>query len=264
MKIPHFAAAFAARHLPSYLAPRSYASSPSRLRLKSMRSSSLRHLLVRSRPSSLTLSSLRRLLRSHPGKLAAGPAARWSDAKLHTARHTRDTSTSPHRACTLTSYLSPHTFMDRCTGGLETCGRARGNPPDPCEHQTPAAVLPPAGDISPPALPTQALIGFRFARVVRFVFVATAGWGSWASVVGLCRGGVPRAFLRQQQQYRHRHRHTPTPTETPTIVPTMTPVRSLLVSLHTRQLGLVTMLSEARGLRWSEDHWIVPGPKMKL
>ena len=59
--------------------------------------------------------------------------------------------------------------MDRCTGGLETCGRARGNPPDPCEHQTPTAVLPP-GDISPPTLPDSGAhqIQIRLSRHICF------------------------------------------------------------------------------------------------
>jgi len=39
------------------------------------------------------------------------------------------------------TYPLPHTFMDRCTGGLETCGRARGNPPDPLLPGQPLASL---------------------------------------------------------------------------------------------------------------------------
>jgi hypothetical protein len=113
--------------------------------LPSRLSSCLRHLLLRShRPLAHRLSSLRRIVPPQPPWQIGSRTAAWSPNCTHT---------SHYPACTLTSYLSPHTVMDRCTGGLETCGRARGNPPDPCEHQTPPAVFMPPGDISPPALP---------------------------------------------------------------------------------------------------------------
>ena len=98
---------------------------PSRLssclrHLPSRLSSCLRHLLLRSRrPLAHRLSSLRRIVPPQPPWQIGSRTAAWSPNCTHT---------SHYPACTLTSYLSPHTFMDRCTGGLETCGRARGNP----------------------------------------------------------------------------------------------------------------------------------------
>jgi hypothetical protein len=120
-----------------------------------MRSSSLRHLLLRSRPSSLTLSSLRRLLRSHPGKLAARPAA-WSPNC--TPHDTHVTQILPRIAHPFISYLLPHTFMDRCTGGL---GWRRVEEQE-ATRQTPVNIKP--LQLSCPQLATSLLQSFRLRR----------------------------------------------------------------------------------------------------